>query len=270
MKYNYLKVRISDHIATCIISNPPRYTITESGVKELIEFVNSLEQDSSVRILTLTGESDTIFIAHYELNELAETSEKQQHKKAVTDETPRELSPMNRLCLNLENSRLITIAALNGQAHGGGWEISLACDFRLAKKGSYKLGLPETNVGIIPGAGGTQRMARLLGTAKALDIILHGRLMTPEQAFSMGLIHRLYDEASFTDEVAGFAQRLAERSPIALSAAKRAIQQGIHATDMEEALLIEQECFNRAMQSEDAAGAMRAWLKGEKYHWEGR
>jgi enoyl-CoA hydratase len=164
----------------------------------------------------------------------------------------------------------VTIAALNGNAAGGGCELSLACDFRLMADGPYRYGLPETGVGIIPGAGGTQRMARLLGTARALDLVLHGTLLTPAQALEVGLVHRVYPPSEFRAEVARFAENLAARAPIALAAAKRAIRAGAEQPRLEDGLAIEQEEFGRTMRSKDAAGAMRAWLEGKTYTWQGK
>ena len=178
---------------------------------------------------------------------------------------------MHQLCLRLEQISAITIAAMNGTATGGGFELCLACDFRLLADGRYRVGLPETSIGIIPGAGGTQRYARLLGTAKALDLILHAKLLTPAQALEKGLVHRTYPVDCFLDEVEAFSVDIAERSPIALTAAKQAIQQGSR-LPLEEALLLEQRHFDRTMRSKDAAGAMRAYLNGSTktpYEWQG-
>jgi enoyl-CoA hydratase len=165
----------------------------------------------------------------------------------------------------------ITIAAINGNAAGGGCEITLACDFRLMMDGEYRYGLPETSVGIIPGAGGTQRLARLLGTAKALDLILHAKTMPPTTALQLGLVHRLYPEESFHAEVDAFVEDIVNRAPVALVAAKHAIHQGIH-LPMEEALALEQEQFGKASNTKDAAGVMRALVSGQDisaYKWTG-
>lgn len=268
MEYKYLSIHKSNHVAVCTISNPPNHTISDGGVVELLDIVEKTEADKDTRVLVLTGGHKDIFIAHYEVAELAQISKEQRGKEK--EQKLRKLHNMNRLCLNLENSRLITIAALNGAAAGGGWELALACDFRLAKNGKHMYGLPETNVGVIPGAGGTQRMPRLIGTAMSLDLILHGRVFSPEKALEMGLVHRVYDPEYFADEWQKFAQDLAKRSPLALIAAKKAIQQGIQKSNMEESLLHEQDCFDTVISSEDAAGALKAFLKSKKYEWKGR
>ncbi len=270
MQYKYLTLKIENHVACCTMNNPPHQTMVYGEVRELIGMIETLEVDSDVRVLVLTGADPDIFITHYEVGELSDMSQKRQSDENPAAERKPKLYPFNRLCYNLENSRLVTVAAVNGNASGGGWEVALACDFRLSKKGGHLLGLPETEVGIIPGAGGTQRMARLLGVAKALDLILHGRKFTAEEAYSLGLLHRLYEADAFNEGVKEFTEGLANRSPVALREAKKAIRLGMQAQNMEEALLIEQSGFDITMKSEDAAGAMKAWLKGEKYEWKGR
>lgn len=270
MQYRYLNLKIENHVAYCTMNNPPKQTMVATEVRELLSLIEELEADENVRVLVLTGADENIFITHYEVGELSDMSHKRQSVEKPATEKKKKLYPFNRLCFNLENTRLVTIAAVNGDASGGGWEVALSCDFRLSKKGNHLMGLPETEVGIIPGAGGTQRMARLLGVAKALDLILHGTKFTSVEAYSLGLIHRIYEAARFNEEVKIFAEGLAGRSPVALREAKMAIRLGIQAQNMEEALLIEQSGFDITMKSEDAAGAMKAWLKGEKYEWKGR
>jgi enoyl-CoA hydratase len=270
MSFRHLEVARDGGVVTVAISNPPRHTLTAKGVEELGALVASLEADPSARVLVLTGGGEGVFIAHYEVGELASAAERQSAGPGEPSERTQRLHPFHQICLRLERLPAVTIAALNGSAAGGGCELSLACDFRLMADGPYRYGLPETGVGIIPGAGGTQRMARLLGTARALDLVLHGTLVTPAQALALGLVHRVYPAAEFRAEVARFAANLASRAPIALAAAKRAIRAGAEEPRLEDGLAIEQEEFGRTMRSKDAAGAMRAWLEGKTYQWQGK
>ena len=273
MPYRYLRTERADNVVTCVLSNPPRHTLTSEGVSEINLMLDEVEEDQSVRALVFTSDAEDVFIAHYEVTELAsragEVSKKLTNLKPREDQ-PRGLSPMHKLCLRLESMAAITIAAINGSTTGGGFELSLACDFRLLASGRYRVGLPETSIGIIPGAGGTQRYARLLGTAKALDLIMHAKLLTPEQALDIGLVHRVFPRDTFHEAAKAFAEDIASRSPVALSAAKRAIQIGSRMT-LEDALLLEQECFEKTMRSKDAAAAMEAYLGGSKtpYNWQG-
>jgi len=267
MGWSHLRVDHDAGVTICRISNPPRETLTWRGVAELHEMLDEIERDHATRVLVLTGCGEGTFIAHYEVSELAESAEAEGSSTGRGQGT-RPLHSMHRLCLRLERLSAVTVAALNGSAAGGGCEVSLACDFRLMSDGPFAYGLPETSVGIIPGAGGTQRLARLLGTAAALDLILHARMLSPGEAFDLGLVHRVFPPSEFEREVEAFARNLAQRAPLALAAAKQAIHTGA-SLELEEALAVEQRCFERTMRSRDAVGAMRAWLNGEEWTWKG-
>jgi len=271
--YEHLSLEQRGGVLTCTLSNPPRHTLTAKGVRELRQLVDDLNADASIRVLVFVGEDPGIFIAHYEVGEVSALADAARARSRSASETEKgdadvKLYPFNRLCLGLERMDVITVAAINGFASGGGCELALACDFRLMSDSVRGFGLPETSIGIIPGAGGTQRMARLLGTAKALDLILHAKLIRPEEALALGLVHRILPEADFRQQVAHFADDLAGRAPIALAAAKAAIQQGA-TLPIEAALAWEQRCLERTMRSRDAAGAMQAVLSGGRYEWKG-
>lgn len=266
----HLELARDGGVLTVALSNPPRHTLTANGVAELSALLDELERDESLRVLVLTGGGEGVFIAHYEVGELASSAERQSAGPGAPASAGERLHAMHQVCLRLERLGAITVAAINGSAAGGGCELALACDFRLLADGPYLFGLPETSVGIIPGAGGTQRMARLLGSARALDLILHGTLVAPAQALALGLVHRVLPAESFRADAARFAANLASRAPIALAAAKRAIRDGLELPRLEDGLALEQAQFGRTMRSKDAAGAMRAWLEGKTYTWQGK
>lgn len=269
MAYKYLSLRKDGHIATCTLSNPPTHTLVAAEVRELLQLLNDIEADTNIRVLIFTGAGQGVFIAHYEVAELAEMAETGHGLPDHMSRGQGDLHVLHRLCLRLEQLPVITIAALNGNAAGVGAEFALACDFRLMADGPYLFGMPETNVGITPGAGGTQRLSRLIGVARTLDLVLLGTMLRPRRALEVGLVHRLYSEAEFAGKLALFANRLASRSPIALAAAKQAIHRGAYLS-LEQGLAYEQQAFTHTMRSQDAAKAMRAWLRGETYEWTGR
>jgi enoyl-CoA hydratase len=271
--FEHLSLSRVGGVLTCTISNPPSHTLNAKGVMELLQLVEDVGADPTVRVLVFTGADPNIFIAHYEVGELSASADRavaqgDQREPGSQSSARPDLHPMNQLCLRLEALDAITIAAINGFAAGGGCELTLACDFRLMSDAVRGYGLPETSVGIIPGAGGTQRFARLLGTARALDLILHAKLISPDEALARGLVHRVYAADRFSKEVGAFAADLAMRAPIALAAAKRAIHGGA-ALAMPDALAHEQKCFERAMRTKDATGAMKAFLSGGQYQWKG-
>jgi enoyl-CoA hydratase len=275
VSYQHLEISTQGNVTSCSIANPPHHTLTAMGVQELHALLDSIEADDSIRAVILTGGGEGVFISHYEVAELAAEAEAENPRTAPRSQPgsepesgPRKLHPLHRLCLRLEALNIPTLAAVNGNAGGGGCELALACDFRLLCDGPYHFGLPETNVGIIPGAGGTQRFTRLLGVARALDLILHGKRLSPHEAFSLGLAHRVFAGHEFSEQVDAFAANLASRSPIALAQAKRAIRDGAD-LPLVEGLHLEQACFDQTMRSRDAAGAMRAWLRNERWEWTG-
>ncbi len=265
----FLSVSEAAGVVTCTMSNPPTHTLVAPQVTELDQFVESLEKRDDVRVVVFTGAGEGVFIAHYEVGELADSAQRSRTQVKRDPKVTPDLHAFHRFILRLQRAAFITVAAINGRTAGGGLEFALGCDFRLAMAGEFRIGLPETSVGIIPGAGGTQRFARLLGTAKALDLILHAETVSPAQALSLGLVHRVFDPATFTQSVNTFATDLASRAPVALAAAKRAIYEGSELS-LVDGLRVEQREFDRCMSTHDAATAMRNLLDGKPWTWQGR
>ena len=261
MEFEKLIVEDQGAVVCCAFTNPPRETFVGKSISEMHRLLTELESNDEIRVLMLTGASDDYFIRHYEVEELADMADANiADGKEAPSELPEKLHGFNQLCLRLENAPYVTIAALNGSAAGGGCELALSCDFRLMREGPYHFGLPETNIGIIPGGGGTQRLARLLGTARALDLILHGTVLNPYEALEVGLVHRVYPAETFSSDVGGFIQKIANRAPLALRAVKQSIRRGAD-LPLTDALLHEQLAFDQTMVTRDAARSMRAYLE---------
>lgn len=274
-KFKHLRIVDEGQIVTCYLSNPPTHTLTAEGVIEIHKFLDIMEAKKDLRVLAFTGDGDEVFIKHYEVGELAETAEKNLNKTQVNSD-PKELHGFHRMLLRLRDLDAIVIAGINGNTAGGGCEFSLGCDLRIMSDGDYKIGLPETSVGILPGGGGTQRLARLIGASRALDLILHARLLTPHEAESFGIINKIIPHKNFHEGLDHYCQDIANRAPIALSQVKKIIHKGLDMT-LEEGLLLEQKAFDITMNSEDAAQAMRALLTAEeniedvsKFSWKGK
>ena len=274
-KFKHLRIVDEGQIVTCYLSNPPTHTLTAEGVIEIHKFLDIMEAKKDLRVLAFTGDGDEVFIKHYEVGELAETAEKNLNKTQVNSD-PKELHGFHRMLLRLRDLDAIVIAGINGNTAGGGCEFSLGCDLRIMSDGDYKIGLPETSVGILPGGGGTQRLARLIGASRALDLILHARLLTPHEAESYGIINKIIPHKNFHEGLDHYCQDIANRAPIALSQVKKIIHKGLDMT-LEEGLLLEQKAFDITMNSEDAAQAMRALLTAEeniedvsKFSWKGK
>lgn len=274
-KFKHLRIVDEGQIVTCYLSNPPTHTLTAEGVIEIHKFLDIMEAKKDLRVLAFTGDGDEVFIKHYEVGELAETAEKNLNKTQVNSD-PKELHGFHRMLLRLRDLDAIVVAGINGNTAGGGCEFSLGCDLRIMSDGDYKIGLPETSVGILPGGGGTQRLARLIGASRALDLILHARLLTPHEAESFGIINKIIPHKNFHEGLNHYCQDIANRAPIALSQVKKIIHKGLDMT-LEEGLLLEQKAFDITMNSEDAAQAMRALLTAEenieevsKFTWKGK
>ena len=265
--YKHLEIEDQGQIIICYLSNPPTHTLTAQGLLEIHDFLDSLVSNKELRILAFTGAGEDVFIRHYEVAELADTAEKnigRQEETKKPDNNPiKELHGFHKMLLKIRDLDAIVVAGINGNTAGGGCEFSLGCDLRVMSSGDYFIGLPETSVGILPGGGGTQRLARLIGSSRALDLILHGQLISNVKALEFGIINEILPKESFLKSLKEYCRILANRAPIALREVKRAIHRGMD-LPLEEALLLEQEAFNKTMNSKDAAKAMRTMLNSKE------
>ena len=265
--YKHLEIEDQGQIIICYLSNPPTHTLTAQGLLGIHDFLDSLVSNKELRILAFTGVGEDVFIRHYEVGELADTAEKnigRQEETKKPDNNPiKELHGFHKMLLKIRDLDAIVVAGINGNTAGGGCEFSLGCDLRVMSSGDYFIGLPETSVGILPGGGGTQRLARLIGSSRALDLILHGQLISNVKALEFGIINEILPKESFLKSLKEYCRILANRAPIALREVKRAIHRGVD-LPLEEALLLEQEAFNKTMNSKDAAKAMRTMLNSKE------
>lgn len=263
VSYKHLKIEDKGNLIICYLSNPPTHTLTALGLVEIHNFLDSLVGNKELRVLAFTGVGEDVFIRHYEVGELADAAEKnirvEKEGKKSDKELNKELHGFHKMLLKIRDLDAIVIAGINGNTAGGGCEFSLGCDLRVMSSGDYFIGLPETNIGILPGGGGTQRLARLIGTSRALDLIVHGQLISNTKAHEYGIINKILPEESFFDSLEEYCQNLANRAPIALREVKRVINKGMD-LPLEEALFHEQQAFNKTMNSKDAASAMRTMM----------
>lgn len=259
-EYRFIRTKQEGPALMATLSNPPRNYLNGAMVAELDALVDAVEADEGVRALILTGGVEGIFITHYDVGELVRLSDAVRGRPAV--EEGQELHAMHRMLLKLQRLSKPVIAAINGVAMGGGCELALACDFRYMARGG-RIGLQEVRVGILPGAGGTQRLARLLGAAKALELMLLGDTVDAEIAERIGLVHRAVDPDALLREALGLAMELTARPPLSVALIKRCVIEGLE-LPLEEALRLEQEAFWRTMRSDDAARRMRAYVEGER------
>jgi enoyl-CoA hydratase len=211
--------------AVISVSNPPHGYMTHELVGELLRAFRAAERDPFIRTIIFTGANAGVFIQHYDLAELATLSRKliargdRYPEHAHTPE--REMDVLFR---RIEDSAKPVIAAINGNAMGFGCELALACDFRIAQAGDHMLGQPEILVGLVPGAGGTQRLTRIVGAARALELVLFGKRLSPAEALSVGLVHKV-SEGSALEVALDWAKELDSLSACAVAHGKRLIHE---------------------------------------------
>jgi enoyl-CoA hydratase/carnithine racemase len=197
-------------------------TMDEETVARLKLDLDAAEA-ASVRAVVLVGARPGFFIRHYTLDVLLARGEAiSKQGLAFNSARPAPERPFHELLRRIEQMPLAVIAAINGTAMGGGFELALACDLRVAQAGDFLIGLPEVNLGILPGAGGTQRLARLIGEARALELVMLGRTLSPEQALSAGLVHEVVADARA--RALQLAGAVAVRPSYSIAAIKRLVR----------------------------------------------
>ena len=255
----FLETRHEGATLVGTITNPPQNFLNASIVAELMQLADKVAEDENVRALVLTGGVQNIFITHYDVSELSSTADAARESESFG---AGELHGMHRLLLKLGELRVPVIAAINGTAMGGGCELALACDFRYMARGG-QIGLPEVRVGILPGAGGTQRMTRLLGAAKALELMLLGNTLDADAAERVGLVHRACDPDRLMPEVLALAAELASRPALSIALIKQCVRQGAE-MPLIDGLKFEQDAFWQTMRSDDAGRLMRGYLESDR------
>ncbi len=251
----YFTVEQDGHVQIWKMHNPPMNYMTGAMSQELLDLVGRVEGDENTRALVITGALDGKFITHYSVDELALAA-------ADPAECARTFPILEEGFHRLLNRLMLlpkaTIAAINGDCMGGGYELALACDFRLAADGPYQIGLPEAVLGILPGGGGTQRLTRLVGRGRALEVMLFGNVYHPREAERMGMVNRVLAPETLMGFALGWARTLAKRPPRSIAAIKRAVYLGAD-RDLDSGLYIERAEMRDLMCSEDARTLMNAY-----------
>jgi enoyl-CoA hydratase len=251
----YFKVESEGHVETWTMFNPPMNYMTAAMSGELLELVSRAEGDENVRAIILTGGIEGKFITHYSVDELAEGA---ADPAECARTFPLLEAGFHRMLDRIMLMPKVVIAAINGDCMGGGYELALACDFRLAADGPYQIGLPEAVLGILPGGGGTQRLPRLIGKGRALEVMLFGNVYHPREAERMGMVNRVLAPETLMSFAMGWARTLAKRPPRSIAAIKRAVHLGAD-RDLEAGLYIERTEMRDVMCTEDARTIMNAY-----------
>lgn len=258
MKYSHLQISDADKIRTVTLDRPPVNALNTELVAELQEAVNKIGDSDNLRAVVLTGQGKQ-FCAGADLKE----------RKTMSESEVREFVQNIRTCFyDWYSLEIPIIAALNGGAYGGGLELALMCDIRFAVDGA-SLGLRETRLGIIPGAGGTQRLSRLTGEATALRWGMTGKVFSTEEGKSDGVIDYLVSAGELDNAVNEFTSEILRAAPIAVIQAKKAIKGGFE-LPFREALEFETECYNVTIPTDDRLEALKAFAEKRPPEWKGK
>ncbi|MDR7076565.1 enoyl-CoA hydratase [Neobacillus niacini] len=249
MNYQNILVELEDRIGIIKINRPEvRNALDNQTLSEIDHAFDSLENDKQIGVIIVTGTGEKSFAAGADIKQLS--------KKQPIDAL---IPGMSGLYRKIENSSKATIAAINGFALGGGCELALACDIRIAAEHA-KIGLPELSLSIIPGAGGTQRLARIIGKGRALDMILTGDILTATQAQAIGLVSSVVPLDELFQAAKDKADKILKKGPLAIKMAKLVINRGLD-IDMDTALMMEKMAQAILFGSDDKNEGTQAFLE---------
>jgi len=255
MSYSKITYAVTDGVAVIELMEPPANTYSYEMMRELDDAILAARMDRTVHVIVLEGAGDKFFCAGANIATLTQADPDYKYYFCLhANET------LNRL----EQTPKLVIAALNGHTVGGGLEVAMAADLRIARQGKGKIGLPEVALGVLPGTGGTQRLARLIGKAKAIELMTMGRLLSFDEARALGLVNEVWGEAelagrSFDQAIVDFARQFTPpaKASRAVGRIKRAVQSGLEA-GFSEGLALERELQQQLFQSEDAKEGLAA------------
>src|SRR5437868_683776 len=248
-----INYRLDAGVAILEINDPPANTYTYEMNRHLDEAILRARMDEDVHVIVLTGAGDKFFSAGANINMLSSVDPTYKYYFCLH---------ANETLLRLENTPKLVIAGINGHCVGGGLEIAMAADIRIARKDAGKIGLPEINLGVLPGTGGTQRLSRMVGKSKAIELMVTGNTFTFEEAKDMGIINDIYERDNFMENIVEYARQFTppNKAAKAVGNIKRSVQTGWE-IPMESALAVERELQQRLFASDDAKEGLAAYVE---------
>ena len=265
MSGTLVQIRVEKGVAVFELNDPPANTYTYEMNRELDDCILRARMDDEVHVIVLRGAGEKFFCAGADIGMLSSVTPRFKYFFCLH---------ANETLSRLEQTPKLVIAALNGHCVGGGLEIAMAADLRWARKGAGKMGLPEVNLGVLPGTGGTQRLTRLVGKARAMELMVTGRLFEFEEAVALGLVTATVDATDAAHFLARVKEKARELVPPghaskAVGSIKRAVQTGSEMA-LQEALALERELQQQLFESEDAREGLAAHLEKRKPAFKGR
>jgi len=259
MPYANLLVDRDGPIAIVTVNRPKALNaMDQATLRELRAAVEGLDADPGVGVVIVTGAGEKAFVAGADISEMADFGPARAEEHARNGQAA---------VGAFERAKKPVIAAINGYALGGGLELALACDIRLASDNA-QMGLPEVSLGVIPGFGGTQRLARIVGEGRAKELVLTGRRVKADEALAMGLVNKVVPQAQLLEAAKEMARAILANGPVAVRLAKQVIHQGL-STSLETGLLLEEKAFGLAFSTHDQKEGMRAFSEKRKPSWKG-
>ncbi len=249
-------------IAVIELTNPPANTYSYDMMRQLDDAILQARFDDDVHVIVIRGAGEKFFCAGAEISMLNAVTPGFKYYFCLH---------ANETLTRLEQTPKLVIAALNGHTVGGGLEIALACDIRIARRDAGKVGLPEINLGVLPGTGGTQRMARALPKNKAIEMMTEGKLISFEEAQELGLINYIYDTENYWEKVMEYARQFCppNRASKTVGRIKRSVQSGAEIS-LSEGLALERELQQLCFQSEDAKEGIASYIEKRKGNFAGK
>jgi len=257
-----IRYRVEEGVAILEMDDPPANTYTHEMMRQLDAAILQGRMDENVYVIVLRGAGEKFFSAGASIPMLTKADPQFKYYFCLH---------ANETLSRLEQTPKLVIAALNGHTVGGGLEIALACDIRIAKQEGGKIGLPEVNLGVLPGTGGTQRLPRVIGRARALELMATGRTFSFEEALEWGLIHYIYERDSFWDDVMAYARQFCppHKASRAVGRIKRSVVTGSEVS-FAEALGLERELQQLLFTSEDAKEGLAAYVEKRQPQFKGK
>ena len=247
-----INYRVEDGVAVIEMNDPPANTYTYEMNRQLDEAILKARMDNAVHVMVITGVGEKFFSAGANIRMLSSVDPTFKYYFCLH---------ANETLLRLEHTPKLVIAAINGHCVGGGLEIAMACDLRIARQDAGKIGLPEVNLGVLPGTGGTQRLSRLVGKSKAIELMVTGNTFSFEEAKEMGIINDIFDREGFMENIMEYARQFCppHKAAKAVGRIKRSVQTGWE-IPLEAALAVERENQQLLFQSEDAKEGLAAYV----------
>ena len=248
-----IRYRAEDGVAVIELNDPPANTYSYDMNRQLDDAILQARMDEGVYVIVLTGAGEKFFCAGANIQMLTEVDPAFKYYFCLH---------ANETLLRLENTPKLVIAALNGHCVGGGLEVAMAADIRLARKDAGKIGLPEVNLGVLPGTGGTQRLSRILGKSQAIELMVLGKTFSFEEAKEIGLVNQVFDGSNFMEQVMSYARQFCppNKASKAVGRIKRAVQTGWE-IPLEAGLALERENQQLLFESADAKEGLAAYIE---------